>query len=63
MPVIHFHGPKMTKEQKEVLVRDFANAASKVTNIPVEKFVTLIHEMEAEDVGSGTELLANIGKK
>lgn len=62
MPVIHFYGPKMTKEQKENLVKEFAATSSKVTNIPAEKFVTLIHEMGAEDVGNGTQLLVNTNK-
>jgi 4-oxalocrotonate tautomerase len=61
MPVILFEGPKMTKEQKEKLVKEFATAASNVTNIPVDKFVTLIKELPPENVGTGTDLLVNKG--
>lgn len=59
MPVIIFDGPKLTKEQKEKLVREFATAASAVLNMPPEKFITLIKETGAENVGVGTELLIN----
>ncbi len=62
MPVIIFEGPKMTREQKEQLVREFAATASKVTNLAVEKFVTLIKESSPEDVGVGSELLINLRK-
>lgn len=59
MPVIQFYGPSMSKEQKENLVKEFANAASNITSLPVDKFVTLIHEMEGDNVGSGAHLLSN----
>lgn len=62
MPVIIFYGPKMTKEQKETLVKEFASATGKITNIAPEKFITLINEIEAENVGTGTELLINTRK-
>ncbi|MDD2421211.1 MAG: tautomerase family protein [Heliobacteriaceae bacterium] len=57
MPVIMFEGPKMTREQKEELVRNFATVASRITNIPQEAFVTLIRENNPENVGVGTGLL------
>jgi len=63
MPVITFDGPKMTREQKQQLVREFSAAASRITNIPQEKFITLINEMDPENVGSGGELLADRPKK
>lgn len=63
MPVITFDGPLLTKEQKEQLVKEFATAASRVTNMPVEKFITLIKVSDPENVGVGTELLVNRQKK
>jgi len=60
MTVIIFEGPKMTRGHKEQLVKEFAATACKVTNMPVEKFVTLIKESSPEDVGMGTELLVNL---
>jgi len=59
MPIIHFYGPALPKEKKEVLVREFAEAASRATGIPVEKMITLFHAMAREDIGVGTELLPN----
>jgi 4-oxalocrotonate tautomerase len=58
MPVITVDGPKLTKEQKAKLVKEFATIASEVMNMPPQAFVTLIRENEAENVGSGTELLS-----
>lgn len=63
MPVIIFDGPVMTKEQKEQLIKEFATAASRVLNIPEKSFITIIKETEPENVGIGTESLANIKKK
>lgn len=59
MPIIHFYGPKMPKEKKETLVKEFAHAASRATGIPVEKMITLLHETEPENIGLGDDLLAN----
>lgn len=63
MPVIIFEGPKMTKEQKEQLVQEFSAAASGITKIPQEKFITLIKECDPEDVGVGGKLLVDMQKK
>lgn len=59
MPVIHFYGPALPKEKKEVLVGEFAQAASRATGIPAEKMITYLHEMDSENIGLGEELLAN----
>jgi len=63
MPVITFEGPKMTKEQKEELVREFCTAASRITKLPPEKFTTLIQEYNPENVGVGVQLLVDLQKK
>ncbi|MFZ5645156.1 MAG: 4-oxalocrotonate tautomerase DmpI [Bacillota bacterium] len=63
MPVIIFEGPRMTKEQKEQLVKEFTLTGSRITNLSPEKFTTLIREYEPENVGAGTNLLVNIIKK
>lgn len=63
LPVIIFEGPRMTREQKEQLVKEFALTGSRITNLPPEKFTTLIREYEPENVGSGTDLLANVIKR
>lgn len=59
MPIIHFYGPRMPKEKKEELVKEFAQAASRATGIPVEKMITLLHETDAENIGLGDDLLVN----
>ena len=59
MPVITIEGPKLTKEQKEELVKTFAESASKIMGLPVQAMVTIIREVESENVGTGNILLCN----
>ncbi|WP_227765273.1 4-oxalocrotonate tautomerase DmpI [Zhaonella formicivorans] len=59
MPIITFDGPKLTREQKANLVKEFTKIASQVTQIPEQAFVTLIREMEPDNVGSGGQLLSD----
>ena len=59
MPVITIDGPKLTKEQKEKLVKSIAESASEIMGLPVEAMVTIIREVEAENVGVGNILLCN----
>ncbi|MEL7669031.1 4-oxalocrotonate tautomerase DmpI [Methanobacterium sp.] len=59
MPVITIEGPKLTKQQKEELVKTIAESASKIMGLPVEAMVTIIREVEAENVGTGNILLCN----
>ncbi len=63
MPVITIDGPKLTKEQKEKLVKTFAESASEIMGIPVQAMVTIIREVEAENVGAGNILACNIQRK
>ena len=58
MPVITFEGPKITREQKEKLVKLLTGAAEKVTGIKREAFIVLIKENEPDNVGVGGELLS-----
>jgi len=41
MPVITIDGPKLTKQQKEELVKTIAESASKIMGLPVEAMVTI----------------------
>lgn len=59
MPVITLDGPKMTKEQKALLVKEFATKASEILNIPEQAFVTIIKENDFDNIGNGTELLSD----
>lgn len=59
MPVITLDGPKMTKEQKAQLVKEFASKASEILNIPEQAFVTIIRENDYDNIGTGTQLLSD----
>lgn len=59
MPLIIFEAGPMPVEKKRDLVRSLADAASQVTGIPVQAFVTIIHENAGENIGTGNELLAD----
>ena len=59
MPIITFDGGKITTEQKADLVRQFTEAARKVTGIRKEAFVIVIRENAPENIGVGGELLAD----
>ena len=59
MPVITIDGPKLTKEQKTELVKEFSEAASRIMNLPVEAMITIIREVESENVGTGNILLCD----
>jgi 4-oxalocrotonate tautomerase len=50
----------MEKEKKAVLVRELTAKASEVTQIPAEKFIVLINEMERDNIGVGGKLLSEI---
>lgn len=53
----------MTKEQKEELVKEFAETASRIMGIPVQGMVTIIREVESENVGTGNTLLCNMNRR
>lgn len=59
MPVITIDGPKLTKKEKEKLVKSIAESASEIMGLPVEAMVTIIREVEAENVGVGNILLCD----
>jgi 4-oxalocrotonate tautomerase len=60
MPVITIDIGIMEKEKKAVLVRELTAKASEVTQIPAEKFIVLINEMERDNIGVGGKLLSEI---
>jgi 4-oxalocrotonate tautomerase len=63
MPVITVDGPKLTKEQKSELVKSFSEKASEIMGLPVESIVTIIREVESENVGTGNILLCDRPRK
>jgi 4-oxalocrotonate tautomerase len=60
MPVITIDIGFIDKEKKEGLVRELTMVASEVTQIPAEKFIVLINEMERDNIGVGGKLLSEI---
>ncbi len=60
MPVITIDIGIMDKEKKAALVRELTTKASEVTQIPQDKFVVLINEMERDNIGIGGKLLSDI---
>lgn len=46
--------------KKAGLVRELTAKASEVTQIPAEKFIVLINEMERDNIGVGGKLLSEI---
>ena len=60
MPVITVDGPKLSKEKKAEMVKEFSKTASKITGVPVDAFVVIIREVDAENVGVGDCLLCDL---
>jgi 4-oxalocrotonate tautomerase len=50
----------LDKEKKAGLVRELTAKASEVTQIPAEKFIVLINEMERDNIVVGGKLLSEI---
>jgi 4-oxalocrotonate tautomerase len=60
MPVITIDIGRIDKEKKTALVRELTLKASEVTQIPADKFIVLINEMERDNIGVGGKLLSEI---
>lgn len=59
MPVITFEAAKLTKEQKQLLAKEFTEAAARITGLPQEAFYVFLKENELENVGVGGNLLSD----
>jgi len=63
MPVITIDLGKLdSKEKKAELVAALTAAASSTTNIPAEKFIVLVNELERDNIGVGGKLLSEVIK-
>lgn len=58
MPVITLDIMELDKSQKEELVKEFTEIASKVTGIPADLFYVFINESKKENIGVGGTLLS-----
>ena len=50
------------REKKAALVEALTATASSITQIPADKFIIFINEMERDDIGIGGRLLSDILK-
>ncbi len=62
MPTIFFYGPKLEKEKRKEMIKEFTNTASKLTGVPPKSFVVYLRESNPEYVGVGGELLEDLQK-
>ena len=63
MPVITIDLGKLeTREKKAELVAALTAAASSTTNIPAEKFIVLVKELDRDNIGIGGRLLSDVIK-
>jgi 4-oxalocrotonate tautomerase len=57
MPTIIFYGPKLERDKKIDLIRNFTKSAAAATGIDETAFVVYLQEFESDRVGVGGELL------
>lgn len=56
MPVITFEINQLTREQKQLIAKEFTDTAAKVTGIPQEAFYVFIKENIPDNVAVGGKL-------
>jgi 4-oxalocrotonate tautomerase len=57
MPTIFFYGPDLDDVKKKELIRDFTEAASRLTGIDKSAFTIYLRASSPDNVGVGGELL------
>ncbi len=55
MPVIAWDGGKLTREQKQELVRRLTEVATEVTKVPAQFYSVIIREQPDENLGFAGE--------
>lgn len=60
MPYITVEGGKLTPEQKEKLIKELTDVASKVMNVPNEICWTTIKELSDENIGLDGKIIDKI---
>ena len=63
MPNITIEAAKLTKENKNNLIRTLTKTASEITDIPETSFTVLIKEFPMDNWGVGGEPLEDVLKK
>ncbi len=59
MSVITVEAAKLSKEQKNKLVKELTASAANIMNIPEQAFVVLVKENSTENLGVGGQLLSD----
>lgn len=57
MPVITLEAGKLSKEQKQQLVKEFTDTASKIMNVPEQAFIVILKENDFDNIGFSGQLL------
>lgn len=60
MPVINIEMHSVDTETKQALIKNLTKTAVDVTNIPAEKFIVFINELDSTNIGIGGLTLAEI---
>ncbi|MCT4613756.1 MAG: tautomerase family protein [Marinifilaceae bacterium] len=60
MPSINYQGTKLTKEQKQELIKRFTEVASEITKTPEQFFSIVIQEFDEDSLGSGGKTVSQI---
>lgn len=63
MPYITLEGGKLTKEQKEELIKRLTEVSSEIMHIPSEFFLTTIKELPDENIGIGEKTINKTKKE
>lgn len=58
MPVITLEAGELSKEQKQQLVKEFTDTASKIMNVPEQAFIVFLKENDFDNIGFGGQLLS-----
>ncbi|WP_373166186.1 4-oxalocrotonate tautomerase DmpI [Agathobaculum sp. Marseille-P7918] len=58
MPVILLETTHLHKEQKEQLVKEFTETASRILHLPASAIIVYLKENAAENIGAGGKLLS-----
>lgn len=59
MPSVTLEMAKLSKEQKQTLVREITESVSKVSGIPAEGIYVFIKENDLDNIGVGGKLLSD----
>ena len=61
MPVITVDsGSKLAKEQKEALIGELTQIASRIMKVPEQAFVVILKENDPDNIGNGGKMLSKI---